>query len=110
MRGERYQEIWVKGADGQSLCALIGGQVGWLMYLRFDGDAGFSSRNPDYAGDESAEIDYVLSNGQLDRYPASWALPLPIVMRALDHVRSTGSPPPFVVRHDDSGESASLTI
>ncbi len=74
------------------------------MYLRYPGDAGFSSRNPDYAGSPDTMIDYMLSNGQMDRYPASWALPLPLIERAIDYFRSEGRPPPFVVWNDDSGE------
>lgn len=100
----RHQEIWVDGPNGQFLCALINGDVGWLMYLRHEGDAGFSSRNPDYVGDADAEIEYVLGNGQQEWYPASWSLPLSIVKRALNHFRSTGTVPPFVTWHNDGGD------
>jgi hypothetical protein len=71
------------------------------MYLSEPGDSGFSSRNPDYDGPEDAEIDYILSNGQRDFYPASWALPLAIVERALEHFRATGERAPFVTWHAD---------
>lgn len=102
----RYKEIWVDGPNGESLCALINGDVGWLIYLRYEGDAGFSSRNPDYAGDASAEIDYVLMNGQQDWYPASWALPLSRLNQALDYFRSTGRMSPFVTWHNDYNDEA----
>jgi hypothetical protein len=36
-----YEEVWVRLPDGQSLCALINGDWGWLMYLREEGDSGF---------------------------------------------------------------------
>ena len=65
----KYQEIWAETADGQFMCALINGKLGWLMYLRESGDAGFSSRNPRYDGPPDAELDYFLSNGQRDEYP-----------------------------------------
>jgi hypothetical protein len=84
MSDQQYQEISAETPDGQSLFALINGDRGWLMYLRANGDAGFSSRNPDYADPEDAVIDYVLSNGQRDEYPASWALPKAEVLRALE--------------------------
>lgn len=45
MSDEAFQEIWEEGRHGQLLCALIAGSMGWLMYLRGEGDAGFSSRN-----------------------------------------------------------------
>lgn len=76
------------------------------MYLSAPGDAGFSSRNPAYDGPEDAVVDFVLSNGQRDAYPASWVLPSELIERALDYVRSDGSLPPFVAWHDDS-EAAS---
>jgi len=83
------------------MCALINGDQGWLMYLREPGDSGFSSRNPDYAGPADATIDYLLSNGQRDEYPASWALPLEVVERALEHFVATGEQAPFVKWHED---------
>lgn len=102
-----YQDLCIHGPHEQSLYVLINGDVGWLMYLREPGDAGFSSRNPDYAGPEDAMIDYELSNGQADEYPASWALPLPLIMRAIEYFRSEGLPPPFVVWHNDSEDGTS---
>lgn len=76
------------------------------MYLRYEGDAGFSSRNPDYVGAANAEIDYMLKNGQQDWYPAAWALPLTLVNQALDYFHSTGTAPPFVTWHNDGGDEA----
>ena len=72
------------------------------MYLREPGDAGFSSRNPDYAGPENATVEYQLSNGQRDEYPASWALSLDLVQRALAYFESRKEPPPFILWHNDS--------
>jgi hypothetical protein len=63
-----FEETWVQSPDGQALCALINGDRGWLMYLREEGDSGFSSRNPDYDGPAEAQIEYRLSNGQHDLY------------------------------------------
>lgn len=96
-----YREIWERKADGRALCALVHGDVGWLMWLREPGDSGYSSRNPEYDGPEDATIDFLLSNGQRDEYPASWALPLATVERALEHFRETGARAPFVKWHAD---------
>jgi hypothetical protein len=97
-----YREVWErKGDDGPALCALINGDRGWLMYLNEPGDTGYSSRDPGYDGPDDAVIDYVLSNGQRDEYPASWALPVEIVERALAHFRETGERAPFVEWHPD---------
>src|SRR5687768_11728570 len=89
-------EVWASAPNGASLCALINGQVGWLMFLRAPEDPGFSSRNPEYIGDPNAEIQYCLANGQVDTYPASWALPLAVVEQALSFFRASGERPPFV--------------
>ncbi len=51
------------------MCALINGSLGWLMYLRENGDAGFSSRIPKYTGSSDAKLEYFLSNDQRDEYP-----------------------------------------
>ena len=98
------REIWVAGPQGRSLCALVDGEVGWLMVLREPGDAGFSSRNPAYAGPVDAGIDFMLANGQRDKYPAAWTYPVETVMRAVAYFRSTGRRPPFIAWHDDSGD------
>jgi hypothetical protein len=88
--------------DGQTICALINGDLGWLMYLREPGDAGFSSRNPDCVGHEDEQVEYRLENGQRDWYPRSWALPINTVNHALDYFRNEGKRPPIISWHDDS--------
>jgi hypothetical protein len=117
---EQFREIWV-GMDsgGPSLAALMNTNIGWLTYLRHnDGDPGFSSRNPTYDESDAMQsglafdslfngkhvpvIEYRLSNGQIDEYPAGWALPEPDIMRALEYfVEHEGRRPPFVQWHDD---------
>jgi hypothetical protein len=116
---QQFREIWVSmEAGGPSLCALMNTNVGWLMYLRHnDGDPGFSSRNPMYDESDGIQsglafdsmfngrhvpvINYQLSNGQLDEYPAGWALPERDIMRALEYfVEHEGRHPPFVQWHD----------
>jgi hypothetical protein len=98
------QELWYHATPDQSLCALINGNVGWLMYLRESGDAGFSSRNPNYSGSADTMIEFVLSNGQQDLYPASWVLPLPVIMQAVTYFQSHGLPAPFITWNNDSGD------
>jgi hypothetical protein len=102
------REIWIESPNGSSLCALINGDLGWLMFLRASGDAGFSSRNPDYAGPSDAKITYVLSNGQADSYPAAWALPVATVEQALFFFRRHGSPPSFIAWHNDTNDGSSI--
>lgn len=96
-----FDMICEQSPDGQVLYALINGDKGWLMYLRYSGDSGFSSRNPAYDGASDAVIEYELSNGQHDFHPASWAYPIEIVEQALDYFRENSVRPPFIEWHED---------
>ena len=91
------------------MCALINGDLGWLMYLPRGGDAGFCSRNLAYQGPEDALIQYLLSNGQLDEYPASWALPVEDVRRALRDFDAEGEPPSWVSWQNDSEDGIEIS-
>ena len=96
-----FDDVMVESPDGQVLHALINGDRGWLMYLREAGDSGFSSRNPNYDGPPDAVIEYRISNGQHDLYPAAWALPVAEVRRALADFEREHRRPPFVDWHED---------
>lgn len=85
----------------KTIVALINGERGWLMYLGEPGDSGYSSRNPAHDGPAEATIEYYLSNGQRDEYPASWAVPVEDIHRALEYFRRTGERAPFVAWHRD---------
>lgn len=100
---DQYKEIWINTEDEQVMMALIHGKWGWLMYLREEGDAGFSSRNPDYTGtDNDGKImDFLLSNGQLDYYPLSYVLPIEQVINALDYFEKYHKLPDFITWHND---------
>lgn len=106
---KRYKEIWVDTDENeQAMCALINGDFGLLMYLREEGDAGFSSRNPEYTGSNDETMEFYLSNGQLDEYPLSWVLPIEQIQRAIDYFEKYHEPPQFITWHNDSGDGTSL--
>lgn len=100
----KFAEIWVEKDDGSAMCALINGDLGWLMYLRQAGDAGFSSRNPEYDGPSGTLMEFQLNNGQMDEYPVAWTIPIQEIQRALDYFKRTGKPPSFITWHNDSGD------
>jgi hypothetical protein len=104
----QFLDLWVETDDGQSMCGLVNGEAGWLMYLREGGDAGFSSRAPDYNGPEDASREYYLDNGQCDEYPAAWALPDGEIQRALEHFITRAEPAPWIIWHNDSGDGATI--
>ena len=99
----QFSEVWLcKPQGGPSLCALINGESAWLMYLRHsEGDPGFSTRNPNYAGLREAMIEFRLSNGQVDHYPAAWNITTQEALRALNHFFATLDRAPWLEWHDD---------
>ncbi len=102
----QFLEVWAQRPEGSALCALVNGQLGWLMFLREPGDAGFSSRNPSYTGPADATVEYQLENGQEDLYPASWAVELGDLVNALRSFLQTGVRPSGITWHDDSESPA----
>lgn len=95
-------EIWVSESNGSSLCALLNWQCGWLMFLRFEGDAGFSSRNPLMEQTEDPKEAFFLSNGQVDTYPSSWTMDRMMVFDALLEFVASGQRPSNVNWQDDT--------
>ena len=75
----------------------------WLADVSFpeNGDAGFSSRNPNYTGPSDAKLEYFLNNGQGDEYPMAWALPIEEIHRALEFFEREKKPPHFITWHND---------
>ncbi len=111
----KYKNIWIypkeTEEDEQVMMAFINGDYGWLMYLRENGDSGFSSRNPNYKGTEDSNdrMDFMLSNGQLDYYPLSYVLPVEQVIKALDYFEKNHKLPEFITWHDDAFISFAFT-
>lgn len=98
----QFKEVWMQQPDSwPSICALINGEAAWLMFLRFEGDAGFSTRNPDYAGPPKAVIEYYLSNGQRDEYPASWNITTREALRALEYFLAEEKMAPWLQWHEE---------
>ena len=101
-----FAEVWVMHGRFPALCALLNGDRGWLTCLRAEGDAGFSSRNPRYAGPPDAEIEFTLSTGQVDRYPAAWTYPRAEVLEAVRVFAGSRSCPASLSWFNDSGDGA----
>ena len=101
-----FAEVWVMHGRFPALCALLNGDRGWLTCLRAEGDAGFSSRNPGYAGPPDAELEFMLSTGQLDRYPAAWTYSRAEVLAAVRLFAETRRCPEALSWFNDSGDGA----
>ena len=102
----QFAEILVDHCSYPALAALINGEHAWLTLFRYDGDAGFSSRNPQYRGPDEVTIPYLLGNGQLDHYPAAWAHPTAAVLDALLYFARTRRTPETIAWFNDSGDGS----
>jgi len=92
-----FCEVWLYADSGwPAICALVNGGSAWLMFLREEGDSGFSTRNPNYSGPQDAVIEYFLGNGQRDEYPAEWDITTPEALRALEHFMENASMAPWL--------------
>mgnify|MGYP000016876687 CR=1 FL=1 len=102
----QYKEIWAYSketeADERALCGLINGDWGWLNYYNEEGDAGLSSRNPNYTGADDDETMNFIINGELDSFPLSYVLPAEQVMEALEYFDKYHKLPTFITWHDDN--------
>jgi len=99
----QFSEVWIFRAPGwPTICALLNGEAAWLMYMRYKGDAGFSTRNPKYTGPHKAMIEYHLSNGQCDEYPAAWNITTAEALRALEYFFEEKAMAPWLTWQDES--------
>jgi hypothetical protein len=92
-------EVWINNGD-RALCLLKSHDRAMLMLLREDGDPGLSSRATDLNDDR--DIEFTLSNGQVDTYPARWTVPFDEARRAAEFFWLKESPAPFIAWHDDA--------
>jgi len=103
VRLTQFSEVWINHTDGwPAICALVNGEAAWLMYLRHKGDAGFSTRNPLYAGPEKAVIEYYLSNGEQDKHPAAWNITTAEAIRGLEFFFEKAAMAPWLHWYDDT--------
>jgi hypothetical protein len=102
-----FAEVWVMRGRFPALCALLNGDRGWLTCLRHEGDAGFSTRNPAYAGPPDAILQFMLSTGQVDEHPAAWTYSRAEILAAVRLFAETGRCPATLTWFNDSGDDAS---
>jgi hypothetical protein len=97
-------ELWASVPNGPSILMLRNGSQAWLMYLRFNGDAGYVTQ-----GDptQTGKTCYILSNGQADRYPLSWCIDLEQCYRAIAYFCAyEGARPKWIAWHQPQFEES----
>jgi hypothetical protein len=103
IRRTQFSEIWMQHPAGwPTIGALINGESAWLTFIPREGDAGFSTRNPQYRGPAKEMIEYHLSNGQQDEYPAAWNITTAEALRALEYFLKHADMAPWVTWQDDN--------
>lgn len=96
--GSSQFELWLSLAKGPSMCMLRNGEYAFLMYLRSPADPGFVSGT---AANVGAEVQYMLSNGQIDEYPQAWCVPVEQCYKALAYFFvNDGQRPKWIAWHD----------
>ncbi|MEQ1517619.1 MAG: hypothetical protein ABL931_14140 [Usitatibacteraceae bacterium] len=92
-------ELWAFSSGGQSLCMLRNGDHAWLMYLRHEGDSGFSSRS---GGNRPGVSNFKLSNGQINEYPLSWCIGVEQCYKVIAYFfENAGEKPDWITWHED---------
>ena len=92
-------ELWVTTPNGPFMSMLRSGPHAFLMYLRFSGDAGFSSRA---TTPMQGKVAFTLANGQVDEYPLSWCLEIEECFQAIAHfLMHNGTKADWILWHED---------
>jgi len=82
VRTNKYSEIWIEGHGEATLNCLLNESNAILMYLRENGDSGFSSRSGIIIKEEKFQS-FLLSNGQIDEYPEKYLISKQSALEAL---------------------------
>jgi hypothetical protein len=89
----QYCELWLWENDqSPALGCFKSGDRCMLMYLRYPGDAGFTTRSgANIAEDKNrgSRREFILANGQHDTYPEFWTIPFSDGKRALEYFHFT---------------------
>ena len=73
-------ELWLRSTEGPRVCMLRNEEDAWLLYLRHEGDSGYTTSGDPQRTDF---VSYRLSNRQVDEYPGKWCIPVEDCYKAL---------------------------
>jgi len=94
---EVYLASW-----GRTLAIFKNGDKAFVMFLRFEGDAGFHTIDPNYAGPTDATLELYMKSGQGDEKPLGEWISLGDAKRAAEHFLLSGERAPWLTWYDDS--------
>lgn len=81
-------ETWFSHTDRSSITALLNARRGWLMFSNSETDKCWRTQNSSITSND--EDSYLLSNGQKDFYPNSYAYSRKSIFAALNNFISSG--------------------
>jgi hypothetical protein len=93
----KYGAFWITPAKNgfPAMALFINGDEACMFYIREDGDSGFHSLGVDPENFKD-EVDFVIDNYQLDRYPRAMVVPAAQGVAAFEEFYRTGAQPKAV--------------
>ena len=96
-----FAEMNLTGPGGMLFISKNGDKT-WLMFLRYEGDAGFHSVNSNYKGPSDMMLESYIQNRQADEKPLAEWVPLEEAERVAEHFFLHGEKAPWFTWYDDS--------
>ncbi len=96
-----FAEAWLRDENGAALSLLKSGDRAFLMLIRFEGDAGMTSRSQPPSGSK-AVLKFKLGNGQVDEYSIAWTVSFEDARRVMEEFWFTRAPSKNIAWQDDS--------
>lgn len=102
-KNKEFAEIWLSlnKQDTPSLCILVNKERAFVMYLRYNGDVGYTSRDLTKSN-TTEKIDFYLANGQLDKYPLFSTIPIQDAIKALQYFYLHQNMDPIITWYNDN--------
>ncbi len=99
-----FSEVWLVIDDGPYISTLINHQAdrALVMFGRYEGDPGLSSRSTDSACMSDEPLEFYLNNGQRDEYPIAWTVSTNEAREAFAYTLIHRQPLPSMTWHDDA--------
>jgi hypothetical protein len=97
LRGREAAEVWARRDDG-ALCALVSHGEAVLLLDDEEGRPAYTSRGRKA---ETARLSFRRATGEVEEFPASWAVPADDAVRAVEHFLLHGQRPSFIRWHDE---------
>ncbi|MFJ8085315.1 hypothetical protein ACIQ6Y_32500 [Streptomyces sp. NPDC096205] len=86
-------ETWLTSSSGRSLAFMSNTERAMVIIMNDEDDPGEHAMDQDASGSSK---DFVLVDGQHDEYPDEDTLPLAEALQVVNHILTTGAPPPHV--------------